>query len=895
MKKLIIYLSKKSLSLGNGSGMTRKWFGNDSGMTRFSLASLICLCMLTVGVGNAWGTNWSYTFDATPTWSPNSGTTRSMTVNSATWSVSTSNASGSPTIWGAKNNSNGSGGIQFGNSGSKYYGTTTLSTNYFSSYSVSAVTVNLLINGSKTTTITVTQGATTIGSPSYGTGSEWHDFTANTTAGTSGTLTLTITTTQAIYIHSISVTYTEPSCTKVAAPSVTATPSSTKIDLSWAAVTNASSYSVTCKIKSTGVAAGTVGGVSGSGPYSCSITGLTDGVEYTWSVMSVGDGSTYCASGNTPATGDAIPGTYYTVTWNAAGSSPQTTSVRSGTKPTFPSTPSSCDATSTTFYGWATSTWSGPLDDVSAKTIYTSASDMPTVSGSGVNYYAVFAKKSASGDYVKGTKSDLTDGQTVMIVNYYYGYAMSSDDDATYDFYRDAIPVDISDNTISSPDGALIWTVEEGENGGYYFKHGDNYINVGYSSKNDNYYLYFDTDKDEWTPITSGYHYVLQSGNNDAYYLYIDNSDYLFDVYTGSGDLYNVDFYFPKVAYSKYLTTCCDKAITVSSPTITGEGTIEFTPSTSPIATCDDDVEIVARVTPAAGYACTALNFSGGSVSVSPDVSSNKPSAPSYQDFTLSFAQNTNATLTTSATFTAKALTGWTWGYRKDADAKNNTGDILAIPDIIEAYIGQYVRFDISGYTPNDVLAAKKGYTYTAGGVAPEYDNTKLSYVGADGSHLTYYTTKGLKAGDATLTFTSVGNGELTKTVTIRVKAMPVVKFKDLVHGESFDDVAGTVGTGSDAGLIFITKSTPTHSDLDEPGSGNSCEKQHLHLVGWIRSDWPALVAYLNGTGSAPATSAITTAGVDGNSKNYYLAAGASLNTETYNGFTFYAVWAKIE
>ena len=56
MKNLINYLSKKSLSLGNGSGMTRKWFGDDSGMTRFSLASLICLCMLTIGVGNAWGT-----------------------------------------------------------------------------------------------------------------------------------------------------------------------------------------------------------------------------------------------------------------------------------------------------------------------------------------------------------------------------------------------------------------------------------------------------------------------------------------------------------------------------------------------------------------------------------------------------------------------------------------------------------------------------------------------------------------------------------------------------------------------------------------------------------------------------------------------------------------------
>jgi len=61
MKNLINYLSKKSLSLGNGSGMTRKWFGNDSRMTRFSLASLICVLMLTFGVGNAWA-DYSITF-----------------------------------------------------------------------------------------------------------------------------------------------------------------------------------------------------------------------------------------------------------------------------------------------------------------------------------------------------------------------------------------------------------------------------------------------------------------------------------------------------------------------------------------------------------------------------------------------------------------------------------------------------------------------------------------------------------------------------------------------------------------------------------------------------------------------------------------------------------------
>lgn len=68
MKNFINYLSKKSLSLGNDSGMTRKWFGNDSGMTRFSLASLICLCMLTIGVGNAWADKWVKVTSAPASW-----------------------------------------------------------------------------------------------------------------------------------------------------------------------------------------------------------------------------------------------------------------------------------------------------------------------------------------------------------------------------------------------------------------------------------------------------------------------------------------------------------------------------------------------------------------------------------------------------------------------------------------------------------------------------------------------------------------------------------------------------------------------------------------------------------------------------------------------------------
>lgn len=80
----------------------------------------------------------------------------------------------------------------------------------------------------------------------------------------------------------------------------------------------------------------------------------------------------------------------YTVTWNVNGEVYETTQVTKGSKPTFPATPSSCDATSNTFYGWATATWDGKINDVSAKTIYTSANNMPAEAAT---YYAVFFER----------------------------------------------------------------------------------------------------------------------------------------------------------------------------------------------------------------------------------------------------------------------------------------------------------------------------------------------------------------------------------------------------------------------------------------------------------------------------------------------------------------------
>ena len=62
LSSLVQFISRKRFE--NESRMTRERLGSNSVMTRerlgsvvsrFSLASLICLCMLTIGVGNAWG------------------------------------------------------------------------------------------------------------------------------------------------------------------------------------------------------------------------------------------------------------------------------------------------------------------------------------------------------------------------------------------------------------------------------------------------------------------------------------------------------------------------------------------------------------------------------------------------------------------------------------------------------------------------------------------------------------------------------------------------------------------------------------------------------------------------------------------------------------------------
>ncbi len=97
-------------------------------------------------------------------------------------------------------------------------------------------------------------------------------------------------------VFSVDITGTPTnSCTSLIAPTVTPTAGNTQATLSWDAVPNASSYTLIWN-----------GGSSETVTSPVTKTGLTNGTSYSYSIMAVGDGTTYCAT-NPTATGNVTP------------------------------------------------------------------------------------------------------------------------------------------------------------------------------------------------------------------------------------------------------------------------------------------------------------------------------------------------------------------------------------------------------------------------------------------------------------------------------------------------------------------------------------------------------------------------------------------------------------
>ncbi len=249
----------------------------------------------------------------------------------------------------------------------------------------------------------------------------------------------------------------------------------------------------------------------------------------------------------------------HTVTWNNNGTL-NTTQVIDGEKPSFPTTPVPCDATSTTFVGWATAPWEDKIDDLAGKTVHTSNATMDAVTTDDIVYYAVFAKS------VGGAFDGTTGGE-------FYIYA--DIDDTKY--YAKAFASKIESTTdIAEAVKYTFEKIEEDETTYFAIKSGDYYL--GWSSSTN--FTINNAEPVKFKPESGQYgtwrlmvastigaqtprSFVYRTGTTNKFAPYavsgIDGTEY-YDVEIGSG-----------ASMSDYMTTCCEKhSITIDSEIANG-------------------------------------------------------------------------------------------------------------------------------------------------------------------------------------------------------------------------------------------------------------------------------------------------------------------------------------
>ena len=315
--------------------------------------------LLIVGIGQVWGETYSYTFTAKQ-FSANG----SKTLNSVSWTLA-----GNGNYWGYEETK----GQQFG-SGSAPYKTLTLSTS-----GISGTITKIIINtsGAKdvNASFTVSVGGTQWGNSTITNAAEAYTFTGSN----SGEIKFlyTQTSSKALYIKSISVTY--ETATKLATPTnlKVSNVTTTSATLSWDAVTNASSYTVT------------VGSTTHSANTNfISLNNLTPSTTYKWSVVAKGNGSTYTDSESAKGS-DFTTDTpkKYTVTWMVDKETLSTEDVyengKVSTVPTVTELP--CGDK---FVGWTTDPITTPQNK--APEVFTTVAGSPTITKA-TTFYAVFA------------------------------------------------------------------------------------------------------------------------------------------------------------------------------------------------------------------------------------------------------------------------------------------------------------------------------------------------------------------------------------------------------------------------------------------------------------------------------------------------------------------------
>lgn len=207
---------------------------------------------------------------------------------------------------------------------------------------------------------------------------------------------------------------------------------------------------------------------------------------------------------------------------------------------------------------------------------------------------------------------------------------------------------------------------------------------------------------------------------------------------------------------------------------------------------------------------------------------------------------------------------------------------VSVLPTEMEVYAGQKKPVTVT-FTP----ANATDRSYTTG----SYTYVNIQNKAAASFNIEGKTTVTDANHNETVTVTTT-DGSHTATINVTVKPLPKATFLDIVHSLTDFSTGGAAlpSTGiliatvsTDGQTVTTTKKTPTHSDLSDPGSGNECERNHLHLAGWILKDW------------ADEHPDATSSDISGAGAGNFYAPDADIDLVAKNGKTFYAVWAIIE
>ena len=247
----------------------------------------------------------------------------------------------------------------------------------------------------------------------------------------------------------------------------------------------------------------------------------------------------------------------YTVTWNVNGET-STSQVYKDEKPVFPATPAACEATSTTFVGWATENWTGKIENLDDKTVYTSAAEMPAV-GAAVTYYAVFAKVAGESGWIETAITDL--GASDVFVFSDGSYALNNDATSAAPT-ANAITVSAGKITSAVVD-KLKWNISGNATDGYtFYPNGDSetwlYCNTTAGSSSNNNMRVGTGNRKVFEINASGY--MVTKDTYTARYLSIyNNADFRGYTNTDNNPILPKFYKYSAGTASDYMTTCCTK------------------------------------------------------------------------------------------------------------------------------------------------------------------------------------------------------------------------------------------------------------------------------------------------------------------------------------------------